>query len=139
MSLTLAANLHLRIRPCWQTLHLALNEKRHCYVSRAKDEKGIKEENIFKELGIDFDILTQDIKIIEKENKELIDIEEEREEKITSLKFNLEKKYPKAYYFIQYRKKKFERYYYMFSTLYILFKISIEVLFSLAVLFNWQY
>ena len=51
-------------------------------------------------------------------------------------KYNLEKKYPKIYYFILYRKK-FERYYYMFSTLYILFKNSIEVLFSLAVLFNW--
>ncbi len=33
-------------------------------------------------------------------------------------KFNLEKKYPKLYLFIQYRKK-FEKYYYIYSTFYI--------------------
>ena len=51
-------------------------------------------------------------------------------------KFNLVEKYPKLYYFIQYRKK-LERYYYIYSVIMALLIMSIQVLFRLAVLFNW--
>lgn len=51
-------------------------------------------------------------------------------------KFNLLEKYPKLYYFIQYRKN-LERYYYIYSVIMALLIMSIQVLFSLAVLFNW--
>ena len=51
-------------------------------------------------------------------------------------RFKLESRYPKLYMFIQLRKK-FERYYTIYSLCYLLFVMSVEILFSLAVLLNW--